>query len=788
MIKNYFKTAWRNLLKNRFYSSINISGLTVGLAVGILILLWVQDEFSFDSFHKNGANIYKVENMAGTGSSRQLWMNTAAPIGVMAKKEIPGVEEVVRTSYNANYAMFKYNDKIFQEEKNFYTDPSFFSVFDFPIVKGNATKPFPDDNSVVLTESTAKKYFGTDDAVGKVISADDKINFTVSGVIKDFPKNSSFQADMLFPMTLLAKNMYTGNTEGRNLDNDFHQFNYYTYLLMKPGMSLAGFTDKLRNMHLKVKPDDTDVGYLLLPVSKMHLYRSDGSDGGLSTVRMFFIIAILILIIACINYVNLSTARSMLRAKEVSLRKIVGAGKAQLFMQFIVETALLFMLATFFAFVLIYALLPVFNKISGKELIINFADYHIWEVILLTITGTLIISSIYPAILLSSFEPLKALKGKMSARISDALFRKVLVVVQFTFSMVLITGTLIIGNQLSYMRSKQLGYDKDHVLTCNMIEMRTHFDAVKSELMSQPGVSNVTWASVNIIRYGGQTGDNSWDGKQPGETMMVSPMAVDKDFISFFKMQLQQGSGFTGVVADSTHFILNETAVKAARLNDPIGKKFKMWKTEGNIIGVVKDFHFASMKEKIQPAVFFYNPGNYGQLYIKTTGKDAPKAIAALEKEWKTYNAAFPFTYAFLDETFNSLYKSEERTGLLFNIFAAIAIFISCLGLLGLAAYTAQIRTREIGVRKVIGASVTGIIRLLAADFIKLVFIAIVIATPISWFIMNKWLQEFAYKTNVGSMVFLLSGLVAIVIAVFTISFQSVKAALANPVKSLRTE
>lgn len=280
MIKNYFKTAWRNLLKNRFYSIINISGLTVGLAVGILILLWVQDEFSFDAFHKNGTNIYKVENMAGTGSSRQLWMNTAAPIGVMAKKEIPGVEEVVRTSYNANYSLFKYNDKTFQEQNNFYTDPAFFSVFDFPIVKGNAAKPFTDDNSVVLTESTAKKYFGTDDAVGKVISADDKINFTVSGVIKDFPKNSSFQADMLFPMSLLAKNMYTGNTEGKNLDNDFNQFNYYTYLLMRPGMSFAGFTDKLRNMHLKVKPDDTDVGYLLLPVSKMHLYRSDGSDGG----------------------------------------------------------------------------------------------------------------------------------------------------------------------------------------------------------------------------------------------------------------------------------------------------------------------------------------------------------------------------------------------------------------------------------------------------------------------------------------------------------------------------
>jgi putative ABC transport system permease protein len=354
--------------------------------------------------------------------------------------------------------------------------------------------------------------------------------------------------------------------------------------------------------------------------------------------------------------------------------------------------------------------------------------------------------------------------------------------------MVLITGTLIIGNQLSYIRSKKLGYDKDHVLSCNMIEMRNHFDAVKADLMSQPGISNVTWASVDIIQYGGHTGDNSWDGKEKGETLMLSPMGIDKDFISFFKIQMKEGSGFTGTVSDSTHFILNEAAVKAARIKDPIGKKFKLWQTEGTIIGVVKDFHFASMREKIDPAIFHYEPNKYGQLYIKTTGKDAPKAIAALETEWKKYNAGFPFTYAFLDETFNNLYQSEQRTGLLFNIFAAIAIFISCLGLLGLAAYTAQIRTREIGVRKVLGASIPGIIRLLASDFIKLVLIAIVIATPVSWYVMNKWLQDFAYKINIGWVVFILSGLVAILIALFTISFQSVKAALANPVKSLRTE
>ena len=770
------------------YSLINIKGLTVGLAVGILLLLWVQDEFSYDGFHKNEKNIYKVENMVGTGASRQLWSVTAAPIGVLAKKEIPGVEDAVRISGNGYYQLFKFKDKVFSEQNNFFTDPSFFSVFDFKLIKGNPSDPFPDDNSVVITESMAKKYFGNDDAMGKVIVADDKVNFKVTGVVNDFPKNSTFRADMLFPMSLLGSNMYANNKEGKNLENDFMQFNYNTFLLFKPGFSFDGFAEKLKQIHLKIKPDDTDADYLLLPLNKMHLHRADGSDGGYSTVRMFFIIAILILVIACINYVNLSTARSMLRAKEVSLRKIVGAGRAQLFFQFIIETVVLFLFATVLGLGLVYVLLPLFNEISGKELILNLTDYRIWEIILLTVCGTLIISSIYPALLLSSFEPLKALKGKISARINDATFRKTLVVVQFTFSVVLIAGTIIIKEQMSFMRSKQLGYDKSYVLSCSMRKMGEHYDAVKADLLKQPGIAGVTSASVNIIRYGGHTGNNWWDGKQDGETLMLSPMGIDKDFISFFKMQMKEGDVFTGTIADSTHFILNETAVKAARLEDPIGKRFKLQETMGTIIGVVKDFHFASMRQKIEPAIFYYNRLDHYKLYIKTTGKDAPKAIAALSGQWKKYNADFSFEYNFLDEAYNNLYKSEEKTELLLNIFAAIAIFISCLGLLGLATYTAQVRTREIGVRKVLGANIGGIIRLLAMNFLKLVFIAILIAVPVAWYLTDKWLQDFAYRINISWTVFAIAGVLAMLIAILTISFQSIRAAIANPVKSLRTE
>ena len=403
-------------------------------------------------------------------------------------------------------------------------------------------------------------------------------------------------------------------------------------------------------------------------------------------------------------------------------------------------------------------------------------------------TGTLVISSVYPAILLSSFEPIKALRGKISARISDAVFRRVLVVIQFSFSIILITGTIVIGRQLHYMRSKQQGYDKENVFSFSMINMSSHFDAVKADLMQQPGVAGVTWSSSYIINNQQQTGNNSWDGKQTGETMMLSPWGIDKSFISFFKIELDAGSGFTGSVSDSAHFILNETAVKAARIKDPVGKKFRLWQTEGTIIGVAKDFHFTSMREKIQPAIFYYSPNAHGRIYIKTTGKDAPKAIAAAESQWKKYNAGFSFDYTFLDDAYDKLYKSEERTDMLFNIFSAIAIFISCLGLLGLATYTAQVRTREIGIRKVLGASVAGIIQLLVKDFIKIVLIAIVIATPIAWYAMNKWLEDYAYKINIGWMVFVTAGVMAIFIAFITISFQAIKAAVANPVESLRTE
>jgi len=775
-------------MRNKFYSFINIAGLSVGLCIGMIILLWVEDEYSFDGFHTNAENIYRLENRVGTGNSTQIWSATVAPIGMLVKQQLPEVKDYVRISGNYFFSAYRNGDKIFNENYTILTDPQFFTFFDFPLIKGNKAKPFTNINSVVLTETSAKRYFGNADPLGKTILADNKVSFVVTGVVKDFPKNSSIRPDMIFPLEYLRQQRYGGKIGNETMEHDFRQFNYDTYLLLQHGTNVTALATKIRNIHLANKADDTDILYLPQLLKDMHLYHADGTPGGIETVRIFTIIALLILVIGCINYVNLSTARSMLRAKEVSMRKIVGAAKLQLFLQFIVETALLFMLAAVMAIGLMYMVLPVFNQVSGKELIINLGDYHLWMVILLTITGTLIASSIYPALLLSSFQPLKGLKGKFSTSTGDAGFRKVLVITQFVFSVVLITGTIVIRGQLNFIRSKELGYDKSYTLHMSMREMGNHYDAVKAELLRQPGVLAVTRASDSPVEIGGETGSNDWLGKQKGQTLMLHPMSIDKDFIPFFKMQLVQGNNFSDAAADSTHFILNETAIRETGIQNPIGKTFKLWDTKGTISGVVKDFHFASMKEKIAPAIFYYNPHNDYQLFIKTTGKDAPRAIAAAEAQWKQYNAGFPFSYTFLDETFDRLYRSEEQTGTLFNAFAAIAIFISCLGLFGLAAYTAQVRTREIGVRKVLGASVTSVIQLLAADFVKLVLIAIVIATPVAWYAMDKWLEGFAYKTNISWVVFVIAGLIAIGIAFATISFQSIKAALANPVKSLRTE
>jgi len=786
MLKSYFKTAWRNLLKGKFYSLINMAGLTVGLAVGILILFWVNDERSYDGFHKKGSDIYRMEVFGGTGTSKQIWPLLVAPMGPLAKNELPEVVEQVRLT-DIDMAFHYKNEKEFVHEKVVVADPSFFSMFDFPLVEGNASQPFADVHSVVITQRTARKFFGKGTALGKVITAEGDENYTVSGVIKDPPQNSDIQFDILSPMDKLAQ-WY--RSKKIDFNHDFGTYRYITFLQLRHGASPAGLPAKLNQIHLRNRPVDTDADYLLLPLKKMHLYNADGSDAGAQTVTIFMIIGLLILSIACINYVNLSTARAMLRSKEVSMRKIVGAAKIHLFLQFVVETALLFLFSAILAAALVGLAMPLFNQVAGKQLAFDITNSAMWAVIGCTIGATVMASSIYPALLLSSFDPLKVLRRRLSIGRGDAVFRKMLVVTQFACSVSLIVGTLVVYRQLNYIHHKDLGYDRSHVFSFDMNGMRPAYRTAKAQLLGLTGVQGVSGSTNSIIDFGGPGGNVEWEGKPANQIFNPRQVVVDDNFFSFFKMQLAQGEGFTGTSSDSSRFVLNEAAVKEMGLKHPLGTHYRYGPFKGIIVGVVKDFHFGSMREKIASAVFYRPSPRWwlSRMYVRTTGEHAAAAIRVAATLYKQYNPGEPFSYEFLDDSFNHLYQSEEREGTLFLYLTVIAILISCLGLFALAAYATNLRFREIGIRKILGASVSGIVALLAKDFVRLVLIGILIAVPVAWYVMNQWLAGFAYRTDLNWTVFLVAAVVTIGIAVGTISFQAVKAAVANPVASLKVE
>ncbi|MFC5410241.1 ABC transporter permease [Larkinella bovis] len=790
MIRNYFKTAWRGLLNNKGYSVINIGGLAMALGIGILLLWWVKDELSFDRFHQHSDQIYRVNGGLGSGESEQFYGHIVAPVAAYARQQMPNVADAVRIADNYDMSPFKVNDKTLVEEKAAYVDPNFFTFFDFEWVTGNRKQPFPDLQSVVLTESAAVKYFGQTNVVGKVLySVPKKQNYVVSGILRDFPDNSSIKSNMLFPLEIVAKN-YQPNDYWQSMDSDWGNWYAKTFFRIDPRADLTKIAKTLTDVHHARNKYDQSTIYRLQPLHDIHLYRPDGTPGAMQEVKMMGIVALVLLAIGCINYVNLATARATQRAKEVSVRKVVGAGREHLIGQFLAESLLIFVIALVLAIGLIKGVESTYQELTGKTQPFSLADPQVWLVLVGALLFTLIVAGLYPALVLSSFEPLKILRGKLTTGGRGVTFRQTLVIAQFAFSTALIVGTFIIGNQLRFMREQNLGYDRENTFAFWLTEeMSKHYDAIKAELSREPGIRHVTASDGNLMSLGNSTGDTDWEGKPKDRMFIITRMRVEKDFIPSFGLKLAYGENFTGSVADSMHVILNETAVKKAGINNPIGKWFTLGQTKGIIIGVVKDFHFASLRQKVEPAVFYYRTStNFSRIYIKTTGRDAPQAIAAAEKRWKQYSPDYPFEYQFMDVQYNEMYKSEQRTGQLFRFFAGIAILVSCLGLFGLATFTAQQRTKEIGIRKVLGASVTGIVALLSQDFLKLVLISILIAIPVAWWTMSEWLKEFAYKIELEWWVFALAGLLAIVIALLTVSFQSVRAALMNPVKSLKTE
>jgi putative ABC transport system permease protein len=710
-----------------------------------------------------------------------------------AKDEFPEIESFVRIT-NDN-VLIKKGDIKFEEDNAIWADSAFFKVFDFKLLKGNPNTALKEPFSVVFSETAAKKYFGNTDPMGQtLLITGDKLPAKVTGIMKDIPDNSQIKADVVLSMTTITQKF------NQSLDSQWGNYGARAYLLLKPGTNAKSLEKKFpdfleRRDGAEMKKIQMYPTLFLEPLRDVYLYstRDDSKTGHIINVYIFSLVAIFILLIACINFINLTTARSTERAKEVGIRKVVGAGKKQLAAQFLGESVVLCLLAFVLTFFLSWLLLPLFNHLAGKT--ISTSIFEHWNYLILLFFSSIgigVLAGIYPALVLSSFKPIVVLKGRFATGTRGIILRKGLVIAQFTISIALIIATVVVYNQLNYMRNQDLGFSKDQmmVIDTNGDPAKKAFEQAVKEL---PGVKSV--AMSGSVPGGNNPGAYSEIENKKGDMQIANLdlYFVGFNFINQYKIKMVAGRGFSRDFATDTTqaMVLNEAAAKLFGYTSPeqaIGKRFKQWGREGKIIGVAKDFHFKSLQEEIKPLSMRIEPDASNLISINVAASNLPKTIASIENRWKTLIPDRPFSYYFLDEFFNRQYRSEQRFGNLFLNFAILAIFISCLGLLGLASYSTLQRTKEIGIRKVMGASVSNIVNLLSIDFLKLVFISFVIAAPLAWFFMHQWLKDFAYRININWWIFLFAGVTAVLIALFTISFQAIRAAIANPVKSLRTE
>jgi putative ABC transport system permease protein len=793
MIKNYFKIALRKLWKHKVFSFINIMGLAVGMTACFLIYLYVHFETSYDAFNTKANRIYRIITDIKTPSDLLQWSSTSAPMAINMQKDFPEVESAVRISGQS--FLIRKDDKKFQEENSIMADSSLFNIFDFPLVYGDKNTALKEPMSIVLSQTAAKKYFGNTNPVGQnVLLTGAAINATITGVMKDIPENSQIKADMIVSMSSQKQ------INGQSADSQWASFNLVSYLLLKPGVNAKALAAKFPafiDSHTGKQLKDAQMSFTLFlePLRDVYLRSTrDGSKtGNINNVYIFSIIAAFILLIACINFINLTTARSAERAKEVGIRKVVGAVRFQLARQFMGESVVICFMAFIIAVLLCPLLLPLFNQLAGKQVSTPFFYHPLYIVNLFFIAiGIGIIAGFYPALVLSSFKPVSVLKGRFATGTKGILLRKGLVIFQFTISTILIIGTVIVNTQLRYMRSQDLGFNKDQTIVIDTNQDKNK-DAFKESLSSVPGVLSTSFSST-VPGSGNSTAYSKLQNKDGDmQTASLDIYFVDFNYIDQYKMKVIAGRNFSKQFGTDTTeaMVINESTAKLLGYSSPqqaLGKNFDQWGRKGKIIGVVKDFHYQALQEPIKPLTLRIEPGGYQLLSIKVGTANLPSTIKAIESKWNQIIPNRPFDYSFLDESFDKQYRAEDRFGNLFFNFAILAIFISCLGLLGLASYSTLQRTREIGVRKVLGASVSNIINLLSIEFLKLVLVAFVIASPIAWLFMNKWLGDFAYRTYLSWWMFALAGIAAIVIAFGTISFQAIKAAIANPVKSLRTE
>ncbi|MDR6943217.1 ABC transporter permease [Mucilaginibacter pocheonensis] len=807
MIKNYLRSAIRNISRHKFIAFINIFGLTIGLTCCMLILIYIVNELSYDKFNKNAEDIYRVTRSFNTADGVQT-LNlgcVAPPFAPLLKNEFSDIKVITRVR-GAGTVSMRYKEKLLNEDGAYFTDENFFNIFTVKTIKGDPATALADPYAVMMTEEMARKYFGDEDPMNKEIRLNNLFNFKVTGIYKPFPSNSQLHPGMLLSFSTLKDSLIYGD---KQLRTNWGNNDFYTYLLLPKNYNterltslFPAFLDKYvhyngeaGNSH-ESKNSKLHLQKLLDVHLRSHLDTEIEPNGDIKRVYIFSAIALFILLIACINYMNLSTARSTLRAKEIGIRKVIGAQQKEIITQFLSESVLITCFSLVLALVLTWLLIPFVNQFSDLNLSFNilYQPNVLIPVLLLPFVVGLI-SGIYPAIFMSSFKPVKVLKGILKVGSGNVSFRKVLVVVQFSISIVLIVATTVVFQQLRFIQQTSLGFDKEHIITVNSPFSDSQFEAFKNEVMKNADVKELGRSSrIPSGRLLDNNGISVFEGSKslPVKTD-VKYVSADYGFIPTYGIKMLAGRNFSrDFGTDSNNYILNAIAVKMLGLKTPenaIGKDMIYGGIKGKIVGVVNDFHFESMHQNIIP-LLFRMPGSrqYRKLSIKIGGHNISGAINTIREAWRKSQPETPFEYTFLDERFQKLYDSEQQQGSLFTIFSFIAIFIACLGLFGLSAFTITQRVKEIGVRKVLGASIPQIVTELSKDFLKLVLIASIIALPVAWYAMNKWLLDFAFRISIQWWVFVMAGVIAVVIAFVTISFQSIKAASANPVKSLRSE
>jgi putative ABC transport system permease protein len=780
MILNYLKIALRNMRRHKGYSAINILGLAIGMACCILILLWVQDELSFDKFHKNYHRLYRVEQDIDMGGGKKVWIySAAAAVGPALKNEYPEIANTARLFLFPKRAPVVYNQNIFNEVLRF-ADASIFEIFTFPLIKGNPLLPFKGPNSVVISEKIARKYFGSENPLGKTLEIT-KDSFMVTAVMEDIPLNSSLSFDLLLPMEYLKKN-------GRDL-NDWNSNDFVTYVLLQENTDYQEVNTKISKFQNRAV--DTTSKMFLNPLSRIYLYSNRGT-GRIQNIYIFLIVAFAILIIACINFMNLTTARYGRRVREVGIRKVVGAGKKEMIWQFFGESFLMVFLALFLGILLVIQFLPLFNNLVAKQITLNITENMqtlTGLVGILLVTG--FISGSYPALFLSSFQPVTVLKESIKSVSRGTLFRKILVIFQFSLSIILIISTILIYQQIDFMQNRDLGLDIENVICLRAgSETASIYGSLKNEWLKNPNILYVTTSFSKPSGIGMFDGSWEWEGKQPDTKIKINKTWVGYDFLDTFKIKLLDGRFYSNQFPgdDANSIVINEQLAKLIGSGSPVGKRFWRGNDKRTIIGVIKEFHYLPLHRKIGPMMLHFSPRSFRYIFVRVKPGDIDKTLGYLEDVFKRVNPGTPFEFTFLDEEYDKMYRAEERMGKIFNYFAFLAIFISCLGLFGLASFTTEQRTKEIGIRKVLGSTVSGIVLLLSKEFARWVVVANLVAWPFAYYLMNGWLRGFAYKTGIGIWIFVLSGAIALAVALVTVSYQAIKTAVTNPVKALKYE